>query len=87
MSDRWEKDLQCALACSRCNKAMRNDDHRILSVYDHQPICMPCKKEEEQRADYQEVSKNTIGSCMAESESMYSDPGGYCYYHFYPFKC
>jgi hypothetical protein len=28
-----------------------------------------------------------IGACMAETEVMYSDPGGYCYYHFYPFKC
>ena len=87
MSDRWEKDLQCAISCARCSTSLRKTDQRILSVYDHHPICMTCKKEEEQRDDYQEVSKNTIGSCMAESETMYSDPGGYCYYHFYPFTC
>jgi hypothetical protein len=24
---------------------------------------------------------------MVDTEVMYSDPGGYCYSHFYPFKC
>jgi hypothetical protein len=87
MPDNWEKNLQCAIACPRCSKTLNKEDQRILSVYDHQAICLPCKKEEEKRPDYADVSKNTIGSCMAESENLYSDPGGYCYYHFYPFKC
>jgi hypothetical protein len=85
--DRWEEQLTCALACHRCNAALGAQDKRILSVYDHQPICMPCKKAEEQRPDYESVSRQMIGSCMAETETMYSDPGGYCYHHFYPFAC
>jgi hypothetical protein len=28
-----------------------------------------------------------IEQCMADTEVLYSDPGGYCYSHFYPFKC
>ncbi|MDZ7579050.1 MAG: hypothetical protein U5R30_00070 [Deltaproteobacteria bacterium] len=87
MSDKWQNDLYCAIGCARCAKTMGADDRRILSVYDHQPICMDCKKREETRDDYAEVSKNMIGTCMAETELMYSDPQGYCFYHFYPFKC
>ena len=48
---------------------------------------MDCKKEEETRPDYDEIYKATIGNLMAETEVMYVDPGGYCYHHFYPFKC
>jgi hypothetical protein len=48
---------------------------------------MPCKREEEQRPDYAEVSREAIGQCMAETEALYSAPKGYCYHHFYPFKC
>ncbi len=85
--DQWEEQLTCALACHRCNAALGTQDKRILSVYDHQPICMPCKEKEEQRPDYESVSRQMIGTCMAETETMYSDPGGYCYHHFYPFAC
>jgi len=87
MKDTWEDALSCAIECSRCSRTMAPADERILSVYDHQPICMPCKKEEEKRPDYEEVSKNAIGQCMIQTEIQYSDPGGYCYHHFYPYKC
>ena len=87
MSDEWQEKLSCAIACSRCEKGLKKSDLRILSVYDHEPICLECKKEEETRPDYQETSKETIGNLMAETEVLYGDPGGYCYHHFYPFKC
>jgi len=48
---------------------------------------MDCKKAEEQKADYAEVSQGMIGECMAETEILYGDIGSYCYHHFYPFKC
>lgn len=87
MKDEWEKKLACSIQCARCEKALAGRDLRILSVYDHTPICMSCKKEEESRQDYETVSKRMIGSCLAETELLYSDPGGYCFYHFYPFRC
>ena len=85
--DQWEEKLSCALVCSQCNDALKPTDKRILSVYTHEPICMDCKRKEEQRPDYETVSREAIGSCMAETEVMYSDPGGYCFHHFYPFTC
>ncbi len=85
--DQWEEKLSCALACNRCHTALKPDDKRILSVYDHEAICLACKKEEEQRPDYETVSRQAIGACMAETEIMYSDPRGYCLHHFYPFTC
>ena len=85
--DPWEKKLACALNCRGCNMALKPNDQRILSVYDHEPICLGCKKKEEQRADYESVARQTIGTCMAESEHLYSDPGGFCLHHFYPFTC
>ncbi|MGD2271952.1 MAG: hypothetical protein PVI06_16230 [Desulfobacterales bacterium] len=87
MSQEWEKNLVCAIQCSRCEEKLDAETERILSVYDHAPICLKCKKEEEARPDYEETSKNMIGQCIAETEIRYGDPGGYCYYHFYPFKC
>jgi hypothetical protein len=87
MTDTWEGKLACALQCPRCGAALAPSDERILSVYDHEPICMACKKAEEVRIDYEAVAKQAIGQCMAETEVMYSDPQGYCYHHFYPFKC
>jgi hypothetical protein len=84
MKDNWEERLSCATTCARCSKKL---DKRILSVYDHQPICLECKKEEEARPDYAEVSKRMIGQCLAETELLYGDPGGYCFHHFYPFTC
>lgn len=87
MSDKWKESLECAVACSRCSAGLTGDTQRILSVYDHHPICLKCKQEEETRPDYEEVSRGMIGQCMAETEIFYSDPGGFCYYHFYPFTC
>ena len=85
--DQWEEKLSCALSCNRCAIALQPGDKRILSVYNHEPICLACKRIEEQRPDYESVSRQAIGSCMAETEVMYSDPGGYCFHHFYPFTC
>ena len=87
MSDQWEKNLACATVCSRCSADMKPDDKRILSVFSHEPICMACKASEEKQADYEEASRQMIGQCMAETEVKWSDPGGYCFFHFYPFKC
>jgi hypothetical protein len=87
MKDKWEEVLECAIECARCGKPMGYESQRILSVYDHQPICMDCKQQEEKRPDYEEVSRNMIGQCMVDTELQMSDPGGYCYHHFYPFKC
>ncbi len=87
MTESWDKKLACATHCRRCERRMSQKDPRILSVYDHQPICMPCKAEEEKRPDYAEVSKGAIGQCLIETELAYGDPGGYCYHHFYPFTC
>lgn len=85
--DKWEEKLSCALACHRCNASLSPSDQRILSIYDHEPICLRCKKEEEQRADYETAAREAIGTCMAETEVLYSDPNGYCLHHFYPFTC
>ena len=87
MTEKWQEKLSCALECARCNSKLKPDQQRILSVYDHNPICLICKEEEEARHDYEEISRNMVGNCMAETELMYSDPGGYCFFHFYPFKC
>jgi hypothetical protein len=85
--DQWKQKLACAVACHRCEAPLKADQQRILSVYDHEPICLACKKEEERRPDYESVSRQTIGTCMAETEILYGDPGGYCLHHFYPFTC
>jgi len=87
MADEWKELLSCALQCQRCGIELKPEDKRILSVYDHQPICMKCKAEEEQREDYAETSQRMVGACLVDTELMYSDPGGYCYFHFYPFTC
>jgi hypothetical protein len=85
--DQWQEKLSCAVACHRCRAPLKATHQRILSVYDHEPICMPCKKEEEGRADYEEVSRDAIGTCLADTELQYGDPKGYCFHHFYPFTC
>jgi hypothetical protein len=87
MTGTWEKKLACATQCPRCNAKLKPADQRILSVFDHLPICMPCKRQEEQRPDYEQVSKEAIGQCMIDIELSQGDPGGYCYHHFYPFTC
>jgi hypothetical protein len=87
MADTWEESISCALQCNRCNKRLTSKDQRYLSIYDHEAICTVCKKEEEARPDYEETSKNMIGQCLAETELLYSDPEGYCLYHFHPYTC
>ena len=87
MKNEWEERISCALQCSRCNKRLGAKDKRILSVYDHNAICLDCKKKEEKRPDYEEISRNMIGQCLADTELKWGDPGGYCFYHFYPYKC
>ena len=87
MTESWDKKLACATQCDRCHQRLGQKDERILSVYDHQPICMICKKAEEKRPDYEAVLREGIGQCMIDTELAYGDPGGYCFYHFYPFTC
>ena len=87
MREQWEKDLACLIVCPRCSQKLDASEQRILSVYDHEPICMACKNAEEEKNDYESVSREAIGNCMAETELLYSDPRGYCFYHFYPFTC
>ncbi|HUT63987.1 MAG TPA: hypothetical protein VMZ04_08520 [Anaerolineae bacterium] len=88
MNGPWKEKIMCMIQCPRCGNSLKTDDERILSVYDHEPICMKCKSEEEKHPDYAEVSKNMIGQCMIDAEMAYSmDVKGYCYHHFYPYKC
>ncbi|MDX2497539.1 MAG: hypothetical protein QNL11_06510, partial [Desulfobacterales bacterium] len=87
MPDAWAEKLSCAIQCHRCDRQLAPTNPRILSVYDHEAICMACKDDEEKRDDYEEVSKQTIGQCMIDTELQYGDPEGYCFHHFYPFKC
>ena len=83
MSDEWVEKLSCAIQCHRCDRKMEQKDERILSVYDHEAICMECKKEEEQRSDYEEVSKRTIGQCLVATTGIHGDPAivGQVYLH------
>lgn len=87
MSRDWKEALRCATACGRCGAALAAADPRILSIYDHEPICLPCKRREEERPDYEERAREAIGACLADVEVAYGDPGGFCYHHFYPFTC
>ena len=87
MKDAWEERVSCATVCAACGETLGRKDQRILSVYDHQVICLDCKQKEEEKPDYQDVSKAMIGACMADTEIQYSDPGGYCFHHFYPYTC
>jgi hypothetical protein len=66
---------------------MAPENPRILSVLDHEAICMACKDQEEKQADYEEMSKQMIGQCLIDTEMQWGDPQGYCYHHFYPFTC
>lgn len=87
MQGNWEKQLSCASQCERCQKPLAEKDQRLLSVYDHQPICIDCKKAEEKRPDYEDVSKQMIATCLLETNKPYGDPASYCFHHFCPFKC
>ena len=85
--ENWEKELSCAKKCSRCSNSLETRDRRILSVFDHQPICLDCKNEEEKRPDYEDASRQMMAQCIAETEKPYGDPASYCFHHFCPFKC
>ena len=87
MQDAWVEKLSCAIQCQRCDRQLAPTDPRILSVYDHEAICTACKDEEEKRDDYEEISKQTIGQCLIDTEMQWGDTQGYCYHHFYPFTC
>jgi hypothetical protein len=87
MSDQWEKALSCAKKCANCEAELGPRHQRILSVYTHEPICMNCKRDEEKRPDYADVSKGMIGQCIQDTGRPYGDPAGYCFHHFCPFMC
>ncbi len=87
MREKWEKDLACLVVCPRCGGKLEANAHRILSIYNHEPICMACKEKEEQRPDYEELSKNLIEQWLSDAEVHYGDLAGYFYHHFNPFKC
>ena len=76
MEENWEKQLACAIGCQRCGQPLQNKDQRLLSVYDHQPICMSCKAAEEKRPDYEDVSRRMITECMEKTNKPYGDPSG-----------
>lgn len=83
----WLEELSCASRCFRCDRKVDPADPRILSVYDHKAICMACKELEVARPDYQKVSMQVAAHCLIHSESGEADPHGYCYHHFYPYRC
>ena len=83
----WEKDLACAAACGQCGRPIGGNDARILSVYDHRPVCLDCKREEERRPDYEDRSRAMIAGCIGEPGKPYGDPAGFCFHHFCPFRC
>ena len=87
MVDEWVEQLTCAIQCTHCDRQIRADEQRILSVYDHKTICMNCKKKEEERTDYEKVSKEMINQCLVDTEQQWADPENFCFYHFYPFTC
>jgi hypothetical protein len=87
MQEKWEKQLSCASSCQRCGSAFGQKDERVLSVFDHQPICMKCKQTEEKRPDYEDRSKQMLADCIGATGKPYGDPAGYCFHHFCPFKC
>lgn len=87
MSKQWESELKCAAQCGHCQQYLETKDRRVLSVYDHQPICTACKQAEEQKPDYDEASKSMISKCLEDTDRPYGDPGSYCFYHFVAYKC
>jgi hypothetical protein len=83
----WEKELACAAACDRCARPLGRADGRVLSVYDHRPVCLECKREEERRPDYEDRTRAMIAGCIGETGRPYGDPAGFCFHHFCPFRC
>ncbi|MGD8343770.1 MAG: hypothetical protein PVF71_01355 [Desulfobacterales bacterium] len=85
--ENWEKQLSCAQKCNRCGKSLSNKERRILSIFDHQPICLDCKKEEEKKSDYEDASRQMMAECTQQAGRPYGDTASYCFHHFVPFKC
>lgn len=87
MEENWEKQIACASQCDRCGKSLGEKDRRILSVFDHQPICLDCKRDEEMRPEYADQSKLMIAECIQRTGKPYGDTASYCFHHFCPFSC
>lgn len=87
MMEQWEKDLSCATECNQCDKELSQQDLRVLSVFDHQPICRECKSKEEAQPEYEDASKAMIAACLEKTGKPYGNPEGYCFHHFCPYKC
>jgi hypothetical protein len=87
MREDWDKMLACQSRCERCGSALGSRDPRFLSVEDHRPICADCKRREERRPDYADLSRRMIAECIAREGKPYGDPAGYCFHHFCPFTC
>jgi hypothetical protein len=85
MEVKWGEKLKKATECGRCKRALGSGEQRILSVYDDEVLCSECKKAEEHRSNYEEVSRKMVGQCLADVELFQGDPGGYCFHHFYPY--
>jgi hypothetical protein len=66
---------------------MGQRDKRILSVFDHHPICLACKQAEETRPDYPDQSKQMVADCIDATGKPYGDTASYCFHHFLPFTC
>jgi hypothetical protein len=86
MESKRKQKNACANRCPRCETPFSPGDQRILSVYDHQAICMECKNKEVHASNYQQFSKSMIKQCMLNTELTMADPGDYCYHHFYPYR-
>lgn len=87
MDTHWEKQLSCASRCQRCGNPLGRTEQRILSVFDHRPVCMACKQAEEVRADYPDQSKQMIADCIGTTGRPYGETASYCFHHFLPFTC
>ncbi|SEM61561.1 hypothetical protein SAMN04489760_1273 [Syntrophus gentianae] len=87
MNDPCKEKIMCLSHCPRCDRPLKVKDERILSVYDHEPICMRCKSEEEKRHDYGEILQKMFWHCMINVQMAQGDPGRYYYNHFYTYKC
>ena len=85
--ENWEKRLSCADACSQCGNQLKSKDRRVLSVIDHQPICIDCKRKEEKKPEYEDACRQMMVECTEQTGRPYGDPASYCFHHFIPFKC
>ncbi len=87
METHWQKTLSCASRCRSCGNPLAPKDERVLSVFDHHPICTACKQAEETRPDYPDQAKQVVADCIGATGKPYGDTASYCFHHFVPFKC